>query len=431
MLKFGNPPIMERWVEPPGNAYEFILGTPWPIAWAHFLLGSIALIGVFIAFRLPRMPSGVPRWLLFLPLLWLGWQFLATFQSLSLQLSVPTFRHFVACAACFYLGFYVLSRSSMPDLFWVGLFCAFSLVLLVGWEQHFGGLQATREYFFREIYPQLKEVPPEYLKKMTSNRIFSTLFYPNALAGALLLLLPPTLAIVASSRNLLTVPARCFLCGAISLGALACLYWSGSKGGWLLMLLLALVALLRLKYARTYKVMLVCIVLLVGLAGFAWRYASFFQKGATSVSARFDYWRAALSTAVSHPWLGTGPGTFMIPYGQIKRPESEMTRMVHNDYLEQASDSGWIGFLLYAAFVGVTLFHVGRPFFASAKSIHPDSAESNWVAFSVWLGLLGWSVQGLFEFGLYIPGLAWSSFTLLGLLLARIPKPIDKPHPYR
>jgi hypothetical protein len=38
--------------------------------------------------------------------------------------------------------------------------------------------------------------------------------------------------------------------------------------------------------------------------------------------------------------------------------------------------------------------------------------------FAVWLGLLGWLLQGLMEFGLYIPALAWTAFALMGWLLA-------------
>jgi len=38
--------------------------------------------------------------------------------------------------------------------------------------------------------------------------------------------------------------------------------------------------------------------------------------------------------------------------------------------------------------------------------------------FALWLGLLGWALQGLVEFGLYIPALAWPAFTFLGLLLS-------------
>jgi hypothetical protein len=44
---------------------------------------------------------------------------------------------------------------------------------------------------------------------------------------------------------------------------------------------------------------------------------------------------------------------------------------------------------------------------------------------AVWLGVLGWSLQSLVEFGLYIPALAWPAFTFLGWLLG-LRKPFDK-----
>ena len=144
-------------------------------------------------------------------------------------------------------------------------------------------------------------------------------------------------------RERLTLPARAFVVGAVTIAALACLFWSGSKGGWLLMLLLALIALLRLPFGKQFKIALLAVVLLSGLAGFLWKYSGFFRKGATSVVARFDYWQAAVQTTQEKPLFGTGPGTFSIPYQKIKRPESEMARLVHNDYLEQATDSGVIG----------------------------------------------------------------------------------------
>jgi O-antigen ligase len=147
------------------------------------------------------------------------------------------------------------------------------------------------------------------------------------------------------------------------------------------------------------------------------------------VGARFGYWEAALKTAASNPWTGTGPGTFMIPYREIKRPESEMTRMVHNDYLEQASDSGWIGFLTYAGFITAGVFVSGRRCFPRS-GLQPSNGESpGWTDLCLWLGLLGWCLQGLFEFGLYIPALAWPAFAFLGLLLGRGPNRIDKHSP--
>jgi O-antigen ligase len=151
-------------------------------------------------------------------------------------------------------------------------------------------------------------------------------------------------------------------------------------------------------------VAIVAAVLAAGLAGFCWKYSAFFKKGATSVSARFDYWRAAIQTTGEHPLFGTGPGTFAIPYQRLKRPESEMTRLVHNDYLEQATDSGFIGAALYTL-----LFAWGLT--GSYKRVYGDA-----LAFGVWLGVLGWALQGFFEFGLYIPAIAWPAFAFLGWL---------------
>ncbi len=412
LLKFGNPPITEKWVSAPAGWYEFLFGYPWPIAWAYGLLALAAMIGLAAA----RWESPAPRWLVALPLAWLAWQCLAATRSVDSELTKATLKHFVACAGCFYLGYFSLSRVGRLWPFWLGLLGALLIVQAVGWGQHFGGLKASRQYFFLYVYPHLPEVSPDYLKKISSDRIFATLFYPNTLAGALLLLLPALLAALWCLRALLTPAARGFLMSLAGISSLACLYWSGSKGGWLLMLLLGLLALLRVPFSRRLKIALIIGILLAGLAGFLWRHATFFQKGATSVSARFDYWRAAVQTVNAEPLFGTGPGTFALAYQKLKRPESEMARLAHNDYLEQASDSGVAGFLAYTLFIAAALVW---SFPRAVSQARTAGGDSNWLPFAAWLGVLGWSLQSLFEFGLYIPALAWPAFTLLGWLLSK------------
>ena len=261
---------------------------------------------------------------------------------------------------------------------------------------------------------------------MSRTRIFSTLFYPNALAGVILLLLPGALAFVGQARRLLTPSARWFVGAVLAIGGLGCLYWSGSKGGWLLLMFLGLLAFLRLPFGKAAKVALLTVVLAGGLTGFFVKYSAFFRKGATSVTARFDYWRAAVETAAAHPGVGTGPGTFAKPYQAIKRPESEMARLAHNDYLEQASDSGLVGFVTYTAFIlSALILAFPRPW-ALAGSLEAGSPpqsqlaiSSDWLTCCVWLGVLGWALQSLLEFGLYSPALAWPAFTFMGLLLGR------------
>jgi O-antigen ligase len=196
------------------------------------------------------------------------------------------------------------------------------------------------------------------------------------------------------------------------------------------MLATGMVALWRLPFSRALKATLLGMVLLAGLAGFFLKHAGFFEKGATSVGARFDYWEAALKTVQANPVFGTGPGTFFIPYQKIKRPESEPARLVHNDYLEQASDSGLPGFLAYATFmIAALVFSFPRGASPCSEQSSMDWAQcgknvwkltqtDEWLRFSIWLGVLGFSLQGLMEFGLYIPALAWPAFALLGWLLA-------------
>ncbi|HZL12910.1 MAG TPA: O-antigen ligase family protein, partial [Verrucomicrobiae bacterium] len=157
------------------------------------------------------------------------------------------------------------------------------------------------------------------------------------------------------------------------------------------------------------KIAALAIVIIFGLGIFALRFHNYFSAGATSVGARFDYWHAAGQTAFTHPLFGTGPGTFQRPYAQLKSPESEMARLAHNDYLEQFSDSGIGGGIFYAAWIFLALATLGRRVWKSKDQI----------AFALFAGLLGWFIQGIGEFSLYIPALAWTVFTLLGCLLLR------------
>lgn len=416
LLKFGNPAILEKWTTTPTNIWEFLIGSPWPIWWAYGLIGLAVVFGLAKA----RWPKQAPTGLVVLPLAWLAWEAVACTRTMDPALSWPTWAHFVACVACFYLGLFGLGRVKVLWPFWLGLMGGFAVVLCSGWYQHFGGLEESRRYFMMYIYPQMKEVAPEHMKRVNSTRVFSTLFYPNALAGALLLLTPPLLGFIARSRDRLAADARWFLVGVVSLGAAGCLFWSGSKGGWLLMLVLGLVTLLRLPLPRVYRTSLMGAVLVVGLTGFGLKYAGFFAKGATSVSARFEYWRAAALTVKESPVFGSGPGTFYRAYEKVRKPDAEPARLVHNDYLEQASDSGVIGFLIYTALVaGVLYWTWGRAPLRIGRLASTPVADRDWEQYLAWLGVLGWALQSFLEFGLYLPSLAWPAFMLMGWLVGR------------
>ena len=261
------------------------------------------------------------------------------------------------------------------------------------------------------IYDQSnsQQLSPDFLKKLNSNRIFSTLVYPNAFAGVILLVCPPVVVWTGRATRKLPNVVRGVMIGLLAYTSSACLYWSGSKAGWLIAVAVGVIVLLHSGVSRKLKIGLLVGLLAAGLSGFAIKYSTYFKSGATSVGARFDYWKAALQTATERPLLGTGPGTFSVPYKAIKDPKSEMARLAHNDYLEQLSDSGMPGFILFSGWIIGLLVMLYRERGSSGGPL----------SFSVLLGLTGWAMQELVEFGLYIPALAWTAFLFLGWLWGR------------
>lgn len=399
IVKFGNPAILDDPAVPIRGLTSAIDAEP-ATNLRYYGLAAIGLLG----FALLRRPKGVPAWVLLLPLLWLGWQGIASVHTVDRNLTIATLKHFTGCVVCFYLGLTVLAVIPRPQLFWAGLLVGFLYTLFVGWDQHWRGLEAMRQYFLVYTLPKIPNPSPELLKRINSKRIFGTFVYANALAGAILLLLP---VLCGALWHQFHSNRRWNRLGALflTLISLPCLYWTGSKAGWLIALgMVVVMVLVSSRVQRWMRWTLVVLILCGGMAGFFLRFAGYFERGATSVSARFQYWEAAKTAFVSSPWVGTGPGTFGAVFRRIKPPEAEMAQLTHNDYLEQASDSGLPGALFY------TLLWLGSLGLLFRGSL--GSGERRWV----WLGLFGWVVHGSVEFALYIPGSAWPAFALLGWL---------------
>mgnify|MGYP000914555477 CR=1 FL=1 len=415
LVKFGNPVILDYLVLAPSTGIEWVFST-WPIRWVFdTFFGSLFFVGLSflacsawafknsLADTIHNLTQNRIAWLPVSCLLgWYAWQWVAAINTVNGQLTSVTLSQFTMCLICFAFGLFCLRRLEHVDLLCCGLAVGFLIVLWSGMDQQFGGLEATRKM----IYDQggLENYPEEFLQRISTGRIFGTLFYPNALAGVILLVSPLTLLFVsklASGHGNIVWGLAVGLPGYFSA---ACLYWSGSKSGWLIAAVMLLLIGLRMPLPKRGKWLLLSLVGLLALGAFGVRFAGYFQKGATSVAARFDYWNAAVKVAASNPISGTGPGTFQVPYSRLKAPESEMARLVHNDYLQQASDSGIPGFLGYTGLLLGSICLLYR------------KSKASPLQFAAWLGLFAWALHSGVEFGLYIPAIAWPAFTMLGWL---------------
>jgi O-antigen ligase len=400
LIKWGNPVIMDAQIATPLSYWELALA-PWPVSWAYRLALVVLLGSLFFA----KNVTGVSRLWLALPLVWFGLQILSAFFAVDSNPCWMVIPHFGVAVAMFFIGVYCLPHITRVGPFWMALVGAFVVLVIIGLRQQFGGLEETRRFLYS--LPNWQELPSEFLQKIASNRIYSTLVYPNAFAGTLLLLTPISMLWMARAVGGYPAAIRWIVLASAFGLSTGCLYWSGSKAGWLIALIQILAGLSHLKTTRRLKVCLLFGLLVAGVVGFCLKYQGYFERGATSVTARLDYWRSAWITIKEFPVLGSGPGSFMVRYKELKDPTSEMTRLAHNDYLQQAADSGVVAGLAFLAFwtVGIVLLY--------------RNSGRDWVAYSVFLGLLGVGIQGFVEFGLYIPAVSWPSWLLLGWFVAR------------
>ncbi|MEY4917688.1 MAG: hypothetical protein RL616_1601 [Verrucomicrobiota bacterium] len=437
--KFGNPVILDHKISAPTTPAEF-LDFAWPPHWANWILLPLAIFGGLHAFKnraaIFHPPSSI---LCFLPLLWLGWQFISATQTADAELTAATLWQFSGCVACYFLGATLFAKRPAQNLLFIGLLAAFTFCLVRAVDQHLFEFplnhqllvegersgwtnfpSATMDEMKRETIVittnGLEVANPVILKKFASGRVSGTLVYPNALAGLILLLLPVSLALAFGATQNLRPPIRFAAIALVVFLGAAAFFWTGSKLGWLIGLGLGGLCLLRLDWPKKLKLVAIATVFVFGLGIFTVRFHNYFSAGATSVGARFDYWRAAAQTTSAKPAFGTGPGTFQRPYAQRKAPDSEMARLTHNDFLEQFSDSGIVGGLAYAGWIILALSRAGKTILRRGDTIR----------FAVFIGVLAWFAQGFGEFGLYIPAPAWVAFTLLGCLISPEINEFDK-----
>jgi hypothetical protein len=92
------------------------------------------------------------------------------------------------------------------------------------------------------------------------------------------------------------------------------------------------------------------------LCGMALLYAT--EPKLPKDKARVEIWKTAVISWIEHPWLGSGPDTFLLQFRKHRGPEfskamgktTALQRHAHNDWLEALSSCGLAGLLLWLAF---------------------------------------------------------------------------------
>jgi O-antigen ligase len=112
-------------------------------------------------------------------------------------------------------------------------------------------------------------------------------------------------------------------------------------------------------------------------------------------------------------------GVAMLAYQRVN-PRVRYTES-HNDYLQIASEGGLL--------VGIPLLMTLAVFVRECRWQSSTAAHDpdEWIRFGAFVGLLGISVQSLFEFSLQMPGNAALFATLCAIAIHRPRQPLSRP----
>ena len=404
-IKFGNPIESLSGEFPPRGAIEwFFMGWLPTIGWIAIFFVSAWVLGVSsLKFEFSKRP-----WTFWLPLVWLISQWLALPFSIYFRVSVDTVMLFSAAVLSYYLAALAVRDERDLRVLLACLGSALVVVCVTGFQQRFGGLTQTAEWA-AQYHPEL--LTPDLLRKLhdpRGTRIFATFVYPPSLAGFLVLALGPSCVAIWLWQEKFTQPVRWILGIILTATTIACLVWSRSKGGLLALTLSALTTLSFLPLPGRRRVAVGLAAIAIAVIVFVFGYGIQDLHFAFSTGRqRLAYWQAGAKIFANHPWAGTGPGTFGSIHALYKSFAAEYARLEHNNFLQMATDSGLPGFLSFAVLWIVGLAHALRRL----------SAKTDWrVTTGLGLGLVAWMWHNAMDFDLYIPGLAFPAFILLGAI---------------
>ena len=378
--------------------------------WARAILETgIAFLFLIWALRFYFNPHDQPAFSPLLPplalffLIGLGqWFFRATASSyntrIELMLLLATLIFLLLCIQAF------RTLQEWRGLVWFGMGLGF-VISVFGILQHltFNG----KLYWFRELtYGGIPFGP--YVNR-------------NHFAGLMELLIPLALVPLVLGkvrRERLAVVALC------AIMPIAALFLSASRGGivsfFVQFALLTYLLLRRRGLAK--RLLAVSAVLLAALMIVSWlgvgrilqRFSSL-QTLEVTEGKRAAMRRGAWHIFLDHPLAGTGLGTLQIVYPPYETLyDGKIVNHAHNDYLEALAETGMLGGLCCAWFLGV-LFIKSFSLFRQSDFSFPAALQLSGV-----VACTGFLVHALVDFNFHIPSNLWLFFLMAHLATTQI-----------
>jgi O-antigen ligase len=241
----------------------------------------------------------------------------------------------------------------------------------------------------------------------------------NHLAGALEMIIPLALALF------LTRPRRGLVRFSLMLVVLLLVLahlLALSRGGWFALAaaltLMTLLLLFRHDFAAKRLVLLVftasaalLVLVLAGTDLFERALSLAEEETLTGGGGRLIVWRGTLEMIATHPFLGTGPGTYATIFPAFQPPGSVGRFFyAHNDYLQAIADLG----LLFLPVLGWLLIALVR---TTSTKLRSRSRQTRGMSLGALIGMVAILIHSVVDFNLHLPANA-TLFAVLAAILA-------------
>jgi O-antigen ligase len=224
---------------------------------------------------------------------------------------------------------------------------------------------------------------------------------------------------------------RLFIVGVFAVVQVGSLLLAASRGGIVSFgcQLIVLAAWMIWRRSKGKQLIAGGVVLLLALAMVSWlgvrqileRFSAM-QSLEVSNNKRVSMWRGSWHIFLDHPLLGTGLGTLQTVYPPYETLfDEKVVNHSHNDYLEALAETGLLGGLFCASFLGVLLVESRR------RLLHTPSSFAVALHLAAFIGCFGFLVHSLVDFNLHIPGNALLFFLMALLATGEIPIGLPQP----
>ena len=279
--------------------------------------------------------------------------------------------------------------------------------------QQFWGFNQTRQFLAEQLASGAIHNQKIVDAMMTKLRVYGSFANSNLLGCFVVMTLPPALWQIGKfARNFEPAKLSIGIFSSLYLvAAMAILFFCGSRGSLLALLIMGFAAILLLPIHKKVKIMFTLVFLCGVVGGFF--VLQHFGRGLQTMYLRFDYYQAALKMFRDNLFFGSGWNDFFYDYMKLKHllEIDEAPRVPHNLLLSFAAHAGICGFLSALLLFVYPMWLLMKKIRQEWKT--PRLSTAPWRTIVCFLGLTGFWAQAQTEMVLQSPALMLYAIALM------------------